>query len=146
MFLQAHQYFADANEAESWMKEKEPLVLSQDLGKDEDSSEALLKKNEALMSDLEAFKSTIEGLREQADACKSGPVGECVPGGGKEVVMALYDYSEKSPREVSMKKGDVLTLLNSNNKVGQSELLTCFRLNLRAISFVLISRTGGKWR
>ena len=30
--------------------------------------------------------------------------------------MALYDYTEKSPREVSMKKGDVLTLLNSNNK------------------------------
>ena len=30
--------------------------------------------------------------------------------------MALYDYAEKSPREVSMKKGDVLTLLNSNNK------------------------------
>merc|ERR1712203_1235688 len=27
-----------------------------------------------------------------------------------------YDYTEKSPREVSMKKGDVLTLLNSNNK------------------------------
>lgn len=30
--------------------------------------------------------------------------------------MALYDYAEKSPREVSMKKGDMLTLLNSNNK------------------------------
>jgi len=30
--------------------------------------------------------------------------------------MALYDYAEKSPREVSMKKGDILTLLNSNNK------------------------------
>ena len=36
---------------------------------------------------------------------------------GKECVVALYDYSEKSPREVSMKKGDVLTLLNSANKV-----------------------------
>lgn len=35
---------------------------------------------------------------------------------GKECVIALYDYTEKSPREVSMKKGDVLTLLNSNNK------------------------------
>ena len=35
---------------------------------------------------------------------------------GKECVMALYDYTEKSHREVSMKKGDVLTLLNSNNK------------------------------
>lgn len=36
---------------------------------------------------------------------------------GKECVVALYDYTEKSPREVSMKKGDVLTLLNSSNKV-----------------------------
>jgi len=37
---------------------------------------------------------------------------------GTEKVMALYDYTEKSPRETSMKKGDVLTLLNSSNKVG----------------------------
>lgn len=36
---QAHQYFADANEAESWMKEKEPIVGSTDYGKDEDSAE-----------------------------------------------------------------------------------------------------------
>ena len=28
----------------------------------------------------------------------------------------LYDYQEKSPREVSMKKNDVLTLLNSNHR------------------------------
>lgn len=32
------------------------------------------------------------------------------------MVVALMDYTEKSPREVSMKKGDLLTLLNSNNK------------------------------
>ncbi|VDO47598.1 unnamed protein product [Onchocerca flexuosa] len=30
--------------------------------------------------------------------------------------MALYDYTEKSPREVSIKKGDVISLLNSSNK------------------------------
>lgn len=30
--LQAHQYFADANEAESWMKEKEPIVCNMDYG------------------------------------------------------------------------------------------------------------------
>jgi len=68
--LQAHQYFADANEAESWVKEKEPMVLSQDYGRDEDSSEALLKKHEALLSDLEAFKTTVASLSEQAAACK----------------------------------------------------------------------------
>lgn len=68
--MQAHQYFADANEAESWIKEKEPIVMNQDYGKDEDSAEALLKKHEALVSDLEAFGNTIQTLREQAKSCK----------------------------------------------------------------------------
>ncbi|XP_012266103.2 spectrin alpha chain isoform X2 [Athalia rosae] len=113
--LQAHQYFADANEAESWMKEKRPIVLNADYGKDEDSSEALLKKHEALVSDLEAFASTISALREQAAACRQQET-PTVDIAGKECVVALYDYAEKSPREVSMKKGDTLTLLNSNNK------------------------------
>jgi spectrin alpha len=39
--LQSHQYLADANEAESWMREKEPIVGSIDYGKDEDSSVGL---------------------------------------------------------------------------------------------------------
>ena len=113
--LQAHQYFADANEAESWMREKEPIVSNTDYGKDEDSSEALLKKHEALVSDLEAFGNTIQALQEQAKNCRQQetPVVDVT---GKEFVTALYDYTEKSPREVSMKKGDILTLLNSNNK------------------------------
>ncbi|XP_050699362.1 spectrin alpha chain-like isoform X2 [Eriocheir sinensis] len=113
--LQAHQYFADANEAESWMKEKEPIASGGDFGKDEDSAEALLKKHEALMSDLEAFSSTIAALDEQAAACRQQevPVTDIT---GKECVVALYDYTEKSPREVSMKKNDVLTLLNATNK------------------------------
>ncbi|KMQ97932.1 spectrin alpha chain [Lasius niger] len=113
--LQAHQYFADANEAESWMKEKRPIVMNGDYGKDEDSSEALLKKHEALVSDLEAFASTIAALRDQAAACRQQET-PTIDITGKECVVALYDYTEKSPREVSMKKGDTLTLLNSNNK------------------------------
>lgn len=68
--LQAHQYFADANEAESWMREKEPIVSNTDYGKDEDSSEALLKKHEALVSDLEAFGNTIQALQDQAKNCR----------------------------------------------------------------------------
>ena len=113
--LQAHQYFSDAAEAEAFMKEKESLAGNADYGKDEDSSEALLKRHEAFMSDLEGFKSTIEVLKEQATNCRQQetPIVDIT---GKECVMALYDYTEKSPREVSMKKGDVLTLLNSNNK------------------------------
>ncbi|RCN24247.1 SH3 domain protein [Ancylostoma caninum] len=96
------------------MAEKEPVVGSTDYGKDEDSAEALLKKHRALMSDLDAFKGTIDDLRKQAAQCKyqEQPVGQL----GRDCVLALYDYQEKSPREVSMKKGDVLTLLNASNK------------------------------
>jgi spectrin alpha len=99
--LQAHQYIADANEADSWMREKEPVVGSTDYGKDEDSAESLLKKHRALISDLEAFKSTIEALRKQSSLCKY----QEQPGGqlGKECVVALYDYTEKSPRECSVR-------------------------------------------
>ena len=68
--LQAQQYFADANEAESWMKEKEPIAANTDYGKDEDTAEALLKKHEAFMSDLEAYQSVTDALHEQAKACK----------------------------------------------------------------------------
>lgn len=44
---------------------------------------------------------------------------------GTEKVMALYDHTEKSPREISMKKGDVLTLLNSTNKVQTTFVVLC---------------------
>ena len=66
------------------------------------------------MSDLEAFRGTIDELRRHAGTCRyqEQPVGAM----GRECVVALYDYTEKSPREVSMKKGDVLALLNSSNK------------------------------
>ena len=40
---------------------------------------------------------------------------------GTELVLALYDYQEKSPREVTMKKGDILTLLNSTNKASTED-------------------------
>ncbi|VDP84941.1 unnamed protein product [Echinostoma caproni] len=113
--LQAQQYFADASEAESWMREKEPLVGSSEFGRDEDSTEALLKKHNALMADIEAYGSTIEALAAQANACRmqEAPISDVL---GKDVVMALYDYQEKSPREVSMRKGEILTLLASNHK------------------------------
>lgn len=34
----------------------------------------------------------------------------------KEVVEAIYDYEEKNPREISLQKGQILTLLNSTNR------------------------------
>jgi len=110
--LQAHQYLADAAEAESWMREKEPIIGSEDLGKDEDSTEALLKKHEALMSDLEAFKSTVLNLRDQSKACRLVELSVS-DGSSKETVLVLSDHDPKSPREIAVRKGDTVTLLNA---------------------------------
>eukprot|EP00117_Sycon_ciliatum_P010415 scpid4432/ scgid12327/ Spectrin alpha chain, brain; Alpha-II spectrin; Fodrin alpha chain; Spectrin, non-erythroid alpha chain len=113
--LQEQQYFADANEAESWMREKEPLVASTDYGKDEDSAQAMLKKHEVIISDLDAYNNSISQLQDQSTQCQalSRPQAEEQ---GKECVMAMFDYVAKTPRDLPMKKGDVLTLLNASNK------------------------------
>ena len=113
--LLVHQFLADASEAESWMGEKVGLASSNDFGKDEDSCEALLKRHDALMNDIKGFKPTILDLKELSQSCRQP---DTIPEDfvGKECVEALYDYKEQSPREVSVKKGDVVTLLNSKNK------------------------------
>ncbi|XP_046912675.2 spectrin alpha chain isoform X2 [Dermatophagoides farinae] len=115
--ISIHQYFTDVNEAETCLNEKEPLASDPSIGsaKTEDAIEALLKKHDALMDDIDAFKNTIEDLRKRAEDFKQRKVPVPMET-RKEVVVALMDYQEKSPREVSMKKGDILTLLNANNK------------------------------
>jgi hypothetical protein len=68
--LHAYQYLADVTEAEAWLTEKEPLVTSTDYGKDEDSAQAMLKKHNAVMSDLEAYGTVVDQLRDQSKTCK----------------------------------------------------------------------------
>ncbi|OTF69000.1 hypothetical protein BLA29_001458, partial [Euroglyphus maynei] len=71
-----HQYFTDVNEAETWLNEKEPLASDPSIGtaKTEDAIEALLKKHDALMDDIDAFKYTIEDLRKRAEDFKQRKV------------------------------------------------------------------------
>ncbi|XP_012946429.2 spectrin alpha chain, non-erythrocytic 1 [Aplysia californica] len=64
--IEAQQYYADANEAESWMKEKMPLVCSDDYGKDEASAQALASRHNRLDQDIRAFNVEIKRLEELA--------------------------------------------------------------------------------
>ena len=41
-----------------------------------------------------------------------------MPAPQKKQVKALYDYRGKTNRELNIKKGSLMVLLNSNNKVG----------------------------
>ncbi|XP_033621593.1 spectrin alpha chain, erythrocytic 1 [Fukomys damarensis] len=110
------QYLADLHEAEAWIKEKEPTVDNLNYGADEEAAGALLKKHEAFLMDLNAFGNSMKALQDQAEACQqqqAAPVGDTVQ---EARVVALFDFQARSPREVTMKKNDVLTLLSSINK------------------------------
>ncbi|XP_027737533.1 spectrin beta chain, non-erythrocytic 5 [Empidonax traillii] len=61
------QYFADIDEANSWLRERQPLLASQDYGKDESSAEALLHRHLRLEKEIAAYSSEMARLKEQAD-------------------------------------------------------------------------------
>ncbi|KAM6459310.1 spectrin beta chain, non-erythrocytic 5 isoform 3-T3 [Liasis olivaceus] len=60
------QYFADVDEADSWLQEKHTLLASKDYGKDESSAEALLHRHLHLEKELAAYSTEISHLKEQA--------------------------------------------------------------------------------
>uniref|UniRef100_A0A8C7C107 Spectrin alpha chain, erythrocytic 1 n=1 Tax=Neovison vison TaxID=452646 RepID=A0A8C7C107_NEOVI len=114
--VQFQQYLADLNEAEAWIQEKEPIVDNTNYGADEEAAGALLKKHEAFLVDLSAFGNSMQALRDQAAACQQQQAAPVEAAAGEQRVVALYDFQARSNREVTMKKGDVLTLLSSINK------------------------------
>ncbi|NXJ96213.1 SPTN5 protein, partial [Corythaixoides concolor] len=61
------QYFADVDEANSWLRERQPLLASKDYGKDESSAEALLHRHLRLEKEIAAYSSEMRRLKEQAD-------------------------------------------------------------------------------
>ena len=60
--LEVQSFYTEVNEAESYLRDKRPLALSQDYGRDEDSTQILIKKLETLTRDIKAFHSTIDKL------------------------------------------------------------------------------------
>ncbi|XP_048512555.1 spectrin beta chain, non-erythrocytic 1 isoform X2 [Athalia rosae] len=61
--VESQMFYAEAAEAEQWIKEKQPQLASPDYGKDEDSVQTLLKKLEGIDRDLMSFKNTIGNLK-----------------------------------------------------------------------------------
>lgn len=57
--VESQTFYLEANEADSWMREKRPVFASTDYGKDEDSVQSLQKKLDALQRELAAFGSSV---------------------------------------------------------------------------------------
>ena len=64
----SQQYFADASEAESWMRDKMALVsLNSEYGKDEASTQALLQRHARVQEEIKAYEPEINRLGEITD-------------------------------------------------------------------------------
>lgn len=71
--VEAFQYHQDANEAESWMREKVQLASSEDYGKDEPSAAALLQRHSRLEEEVQSYDNDIRRLNDQSETMiKSG--------------------------------------------------------------------------
>jgi spectrin beta len=60
------QFYTEANEAETWIRDKRPLLTLSDFGKDEDSVQSLAKKLEGMERDLSQFQHTVGKLAKLA--------------------------------------------------------------------------------
>ena len=58
--VESQMFYAEANESESWIKEKRPILTSTDYGKNEDAVQSQQKKLEALQRELTAFTPSVE--------------------------------------------------------------------------------------
>ncbi|XP_065360785.1 spectrin beta chain, non-erythrocytic 5 isoform X2 [Calliphora vicina] len=64
--VESQMFYVEANEAESWIREKRPIVVSSDYGKDELSVQSHQKKLEVLQRELQSFKPSIEKVNKLA--------------------------------------------------------------------------------
>ncbi|XP_063685310.1 spectrin alpha chain-like isoform X2 [Bolinopsis microptera] len=113
--IQIHQFFTNAADIESWCKEMSPIFNNEDYGKDEDTSKGMLRRTQALTIELQGRATKVKDLIDEGNRCKQRNI---ILGNGKKKpkVQALYDYAEKSNREISVKKGTVMILLQSKDK------------------------------
>ena len=60
----SQSYYADSNEAESWIADKQALVSVDDFGKDEASAQALLQRHARIEEEIIAYENNIRSLDE----------------------------------------------------------------------------------
>lgn len=64
--VESQMFYVEGNEAETWMREKRPILASTDYGKDEDSVQSLQKKLDALERELTAFNGSVKKVEKLA--------------------------------------------------------------------------------
>ncbi|XP_037069817.1 spectrin beta chain, non-erythrocytic 1-like [Pollicipes pollicipes] len=99
---EAYQFYSDANEAESWLKEKRPLVASADCGSDEPSAASLLARHKDTVGEINAYRDDITALAAQADKLQKAGITSLSLSGAPELA-EVEEWSQETrlvPKEV----------------------------------------------
>lgn len=72
VFLSCIQFYAKVTETLSWLNDKHSLIVLQEYGKDEDSTQALIKKHEAIELDIEGYRVKIDELSSESQTLVEG--------------------------------------------------------------------------
>ncbi|XP_076441755.1 spectrin beta chain, non-erythrocytic 5-like [Babylonia areolata] len=158
--IEAQQYYADANEAESWMKEKMPLVCSDDYGKDEAGAQALLSRHNRLDKDIRAFNIEIKRLEELAvlmtKAASEHNISPDkfmpVENGEVEKEEEFVEEVVEVPREVEVEEvveKDVLQDVVETRKIPQVKAMYAYKGQGMKVDkgevMILLQRTNNDW-
>ncbi|KRX92696.1 Spectrin beta chain [Trichinella pseudospiralis] len=114
----AHRYIYDANEAEVWMSEQELYMMTDDRGRDEFTTENLIKKHERQRQDVEQFADTIRDLADRAQKliAEHAPMSDTIA-----IRQAQIDKSYAGLQDLSRERrhrlGETLQLFNLHRQI-----------------------------
>ncbi|KAF5273495.1 hypothetical protein FQA39_LY07512 [Lamprigera yunnana] len=94
--IAAYQFYADANEADSWLNEKTSILTSTDYGSDEPSAQALLQRHKDLQGELNAYKGDIQSLNYQAEKLIASGISSLDLTTGTEVSEPIEEWVQES--------------------------------------------------
>ncbi|XP_046388683.1 spectrin alpha chain, non-erythrocytic 1 isoform X4 [Ischnura elegans] len=90
---EAYQFYTDANEAESWLREKTALVGSTDCGEDEPSAQALLQRHRDLQGEIVAYSGDINSLNTQAERLIKAGISKLELSGDQEMAPEVEEMA-----------------------------------------------------
>ncbi|XP_027134554.1 spectrin beta chain, non-erythrocytic 5 [Larimichthys crocea] len=115
------QYFADVAEANSWLGDRKPLLTSEDHGKDESSTTALLQRHLRIEKEMAAYGSEIKRLSEQARSAAQLTALTEEPQQSKMIQYSDSSGDEEGPGAVTSPPPSARAVRSSGSSPSQSE-------------------------
>lgn len=92
---QACQFYADANEADSWLNEKTQILTSGDCGVDEPGAQSLLQRHRKLQEELNAYGGDVQSLNNQAELLVSAGISHLDLGTEAETAEPVEEWTHE---------------------------------------------------